>query len=343
LTEEPFMTELPVAGVMLPNAVPPSLPSLRLVIPLSLGIVDPPDHSSLRGHLLDPEYAQCPGADRLFILEEVVRELPTEPPRQDPSSTSTAADWTQWSDPAVALKLDYPAGWTAQETRNVGAIVEVALTNPDDQSAIRLKVTAGETYWNPNSGSPPPTPLSGSRRLPILVGGAAAQMTDTVGELVETGSRRELRAVLNYNGNTVTLTTTFIDGLSPDIALLGTFTRMLESFVYDKPVAISDPLDPRPTASTELGDGPFIEESAARDAATAESGLSQPEVLDARLVAEREAREATPGACQNFQERPEGVWLVTVQGTMPTGQSGVRLVYLDAISARTLCLAAINQ
>jgi hypothetical protein len=63
------------------------------------------------------------------------------------------------------------------------------------------------------------------------------------------------------------------------------------------------------------------------------------EAIDAELVSERDARQAVDGACHNFDGRPSGVWLVTVDGVTQSGREAYRLVYLDAENGNRLCQA----
>ena len=60
LTDQPFMTAFSVTGVELPNPIPPNLPTLELVIPFGLGMIDLPQSAELHGHVFDPAYASCP-------------------------------------------------------------------------------------------------------------------------------------------------------------------------------------------------------------------------------------------------------------------------------------------
>jgi hypothetical protein len=55
------------------------------------------------------------------------------------------------------------------------------------------------------------------------------------------------------------------------------------------------------------------------------------------MVSEKAARETTPGVCREFQQRPEAVWLVKMNGTKATGEPATRLVYLDAVTGESIC------
>ena len=63
--------------------------------------------------------------------------------------------------------------------------------------------------------------------------------------------------MFNYAGDTVILSTRFVDGADLDPNLLGIFTGINSSFRFDKPLAISDPMDPTLTATRTSVPGPL--------------------------------------------------------------------------------------
>ncbi len=336
LSDAPIVTEFTVAGATLPNPIPSGGPVLRLVVPYELGIVDLPPRARLRGHLFDPAYAGCANPDRLFVLDEVLGPAEgasgeASGPALDPSR------WPTWRDPGLGIAVSYPPGWAVEESRNVGAIVDARFREPGGSRLVRLAVTAGETLWSQAAESAAPGPLAGERQVAVMAGPAAARLVDQPGPAAEGGRARDLRVVLNYQGDTVVLGTHFVDGEALDRQLIAVFDRMVASLRFDRPVGESDPLDPVKTARAELGPGPFIGREVAVSEALAASGLVQGEARDARLVSERAARTAQPGACRTFRARPPAVWLVTVHGVLPTGDAATRLVYLDASTGSALC------
>ena len=334
LTDRPFLREFSVAGVMLPNEVPATVPALRLVVPYSLGIIDIPSRARLRGHFFDPEYAGCPGADRLFVLDEVVE--PVNGVRATlVAALPETADWPEWADARLGLGIRYPDGWTVEEARNQGAIVEVRFQPPNADATMRLAVTPGQTDAGVDGQLP--DVLRGARHAPALLGPARARLVDVVGPARPEGSVREVRLVANYRGNTVVFAAHFTDGAALSPGLLTVFSAMAGSVRFAEPVDLADPLDPTLTAHAELGPGPFIGEGTAADRAVVVSGLHDAIVTDTALVPERDARLAVPGSCREFPGQPEGVWLVTVEGTLPSGQDARLLVYLDASSGERLC------
>jgi hypothetical protein len=344
LTDHPFMTEFSVAGVVLPNPVPPDFAALRLVIPYRLGIIDVPPRARLRGHLLDPAYQTCPNADRIFVLDELVGSVPVagSAGQSAQQSGGVVNAVMPWSSSLVGLGLDIPGGWSVQETRNAGSILEARFQSPDAARVVTLTVFAGVTSWAADSGIAPPAPLVGERRLVSHAGPATARLVDAVGDETPPGRNREIRLVFDYDGKTVVLSVRFIDGAALDGALLDRFTAMAASFHFDKPLEITDPLDPRLTARADLGSGPFIGKDTASAAAIRLSRLSKASVVSARLVSEKEAREAQAATCREFPERPEAVWLVDVKGTLPTGLQTERLVYLDATTGESICQAELS-
>ncbi len=342
LTDQAFETEFSVVGVELPNSIPSSLPSLELVIPVTSGIIDLPASGELHGHIFDPDYASCPDARKLFVLDSITNSVPPVIP-QPTSNDSLTSSWQTWSDPSISLGLNYPDGWTVQVTHNVGSVASAEFNSLDSSMHVSLAVTAGEIYWTQQSTNSAPAALQGRRQLLASAGQALARLVDIVGEEVDQGHQRTLRLVFNYDGNTVILSTRFVDGLALDPQLLGIFTGMSSSFHFDKPLGISDPMDPTLTAKTEIGSGPFIAQSTAISIATGSSGLTQTTVDSAQMVSEKAAREATPGVCREFQERPEAVWLVKLSGTKPTGENATKLIYLDAVTGESICQTDVKN
>lgn len=342
LTDQPFSRQISVAGVELPNPIPSQVPALTLVIPYSLGIIDVPRHARLRGHLFDPEYAQCDNPARLFVLDSVVQSL-GEPAAATPSAATVAAGWPQWSDAGLGLTLAYPTAWRLTETRNVGAVVDLRLQGPDAGDTIRFTVLGSPTIGSTDPDAVSPEPLQGDRQLAAMMGQAPARLVDLVGTAGKSGRERSIRLIMNYQGQTVILATRFTDGIGLNRTLLDTFTAVAASVQFSKPVEASDPLDPTLTANTNLGSGPFIGQATAEEEAIAASGLQQGTADEARLVPERDARLAVPGTCRAFEGHVEGVWLVTVTGVMPTGQHAHMLVYLDASTGQRLCQTPVDS
>lgn len=336
LTDQPFLTAFSVVGTNLPNPIPPGLPSLDLVIPFSLGILDLPARAELHGHLFDPAYTSCPDARNLFVLDSISNPESRATP-QPTSNDQLSASWKVWADQQTGLALNYPDGWNVQESRNAGSIVTAEFTQQSPARHISLNVIAGETHWTQQTTDAAPQPLQGQRQLLANAGQALARLVDVVGDQSQQGSQRTLRLVFNYGGNTVILSTRFVDGAALDPQLLGIFTGMASSFRFDKPLSISDPMDPTLTASATIGAGPFISQGDAISVAVASSGLTQVKVQEASMVSEKAAREATPGVCREFQERPQAVWLIKLDGTKPTGEATTRLVYLDAETGESIC------
>ncbi|MGA7669164.1 MAG: hypothetical protein WBW04_02000 [Nitrolancea sp.] len=336
LTDQLFVTEFTVAGATLPNSIPKGLPSLNLVIPFSLGIIDLPSHAQLHGHVFDPTYASCPNARKLFILDGLDNPGAAATKEATPNNGLTAS-WQSWTDPAVGFGLNYPDGWSVQTTHNVGSVASAVFDSVDSSQTVSLDVTAGQTYWADQTTDSPPEPLQGDRQVLAKAGPALARLVDIIGDATDEGHQRRMRLVFNYGGNTVILSTRFVDGIALDPKLLGVFTGMASSFHFDKELGVSDPMDPTLTASDKIGSGPFIGVDTAISIATGSSGLTQTTVDKTEMVSEKAAREASPGVCREFQERPQAVWLVTLSGTKPTGEKSTKVVYLDAVTGESIC------
>jgi hypothetical protein len=331
LSDVPVSTHFDVAGVTLANRLPVNLPVLRLVTPYRLGFIDVPDHATLRGRLLDEAYARCPNAELLFILEAVVEEHDSRPPETAPIPP---VEWLTWSDDDTGVETSYPATWQVEERRGAGAIVRATFRRPDDGEPVRLSVIRDETIWRPGDGMPP-DPLRGARQERVDAGPVPARLVDAFDDAGP--GLREARFVLNHSGNTVVLSLRYSDGEALDREGLAILETMFERLSLTGEIGLTDPMEPALFAQDEIGDGPFLSETEARYRAGMVSGLIGFDTVDARLVAEAEARRAVPGACGAFEGQPGGVWLVTVRGQSPSGQQVERVVFLDASTGARLC------
>lgn len=335
LSDDPLTTRIEIAGATIPNhRLAESAQILRLVVPFQLGFIDIPQRARLRGHVLNDDYSDCPSAESLFILEEVVDELPTE-------TTDVLADpvteWEQVTSEHGQIVLEYPAGWEV-EARDSGPSSRIRLLGPEPFRIIRLDVQDGETWWHPDSdGGNPPDILGGERREEATAGQVHARLVDD--RRRTSADEREIRLVFNHQGRTVVLAMMMQDGAEPDLESAWVFSEIASRMNLQGDVGMSDPMDPILAASDELGEGPFLSEADARYAAVQASGLTMAEAINAELVTERAARAAVDGTCRNFDGRPAGIWLVTIAGVAPSGSDAQRLVYLDASNGLRLCQA----
>lgn len=333
LSDSPIDTQIEVAGATIPNErLAQSIPVLRLVVPYTLGFVDIPERARLSGYVLEERHNDCPGAESLFVLEEVVDVLPAEDESDDEEVIS---DWDQAVSDFAGIVLEYPAGWELEE-RDTGQSARIRFLGPEPFRTIRLEVQDGETWWHPDaSDSGPPNVLGGDRREPAIAGQAPARLVDD--RRRTSTDERELRLVFNHNGRTSFLAMVIRDGADLDRESIQVFSEMAQRMRLQGDVAMSDPMDPILAASGDIGEGPFLSEADARYVALNASGMAAAEAVDAELVSEREARDAVDGACRDFDGQPAGVWLVTVNGTTPSGRDAYRLVYLDASNGNRLC------
>ena len=248
---------------------------------------------------LIPPTRSCPDAKHLFVLDSIENPEP-RPTAQATSNDQLTASWQVWSDPTAGFAFNYPDGWGVQVTHNVGSVVTAEFASSDDTRHISLNVVAGETFWSQESANAAPAPLQGDRQVLTSAGQALARLVDVVGDPNGTGRQRTLRLVFNYGGNTVIMSVRFVDGAELDSTLLGIFNGMTSSFRFDKPLAISDPMDPTLTANENIGAGPFIGQSTAVELATASSGLTQVNVEDARWSRRRPHARRHPASVASF-------------------------------------------
>jgi hypothetical protein len=91
LSDEAIETQFEVAGATIPNErLSEDIPVMRLVVPYTLGFVEIPERAILRGRVLDDEFMGCSAVESLFILDEIVEELPAE--RADPEQ-EVVSEW----------------------------------------------------------------------------------------------------------------------------------------------------------------------------------------------------------------------------------------------------------
>jgi len=63
----------------------------------------------LRGHLGDPDYADCAMAERYFVVEEVLEISPPEP--TIPEGLLDEERWESYRHPGLGFRLLHPTGW----------------------------------------------------------------------------------------------------------------------------------------------------------------------------------------------------------------------------------------
>ncbi len=336
ITDEPIDTQIEVAGATLPNdRIRDDVSMLKLVVPYTLGFIDVPERAVLRGHVLDDNYRDCPLSETLFILDEIVEQLPAE---RSADTAESVQNWERFTHERSGVVLEYPEGWEIDE-RDTGHSARIRFIGPDEFRTIRLQVQEQETYWHPdaNDGSAAPDVLAGDRREAAMAGPAYARLVD---DSRRAGSaEREVRLVFNHQGNTVSLAMVIRDGIELESGSLWVFNEMAQRLRLHGDVAMSDPMDPVLAASDEILEGAFISDADAMHVAVGVSGMTEAEAVEADLVSERDARLAIDGACRDFEGRPSGVWLVSIEGVLPTGSEAFRLVYLDAETGNRLCQA----
>jgi hypothetical protein len=103
-----------------------------------------PFHARLRGHLGDAGYARCPIADRIFVIDEIVRDYGDPlPGSTDPSvRPQAAADWPRFTSQRFGFSFAHPPDWPVDE--DPAGDVTFSVPNRSDVT-MQLKVRAGET------------------------------------------------------------------------------------------------------------------------------------------------------------------------------------------------------
>jgi hypothetical protein len=335
LSDDPIPTQFEVAGAELPNdRLDDDMAVLRLVVPYTLGFVEIPERSRLAGYVLDDEYDDCPDAETLFILDEVLEPLSAEAPDE---TGALINEWDEFAHEPSGIVLEYPSGWEVEE-RDSGHFKRIRFLGPEPFRTIRVEIHEGETYWHPDSSDAGvPDVLGGVRQVPAMAGPAHARLVD---DDRRTGTgEREARLVFNYEEQTIFIAMLFRDGSELETEALSVLSEIAQRIKLPGDVTMSDPMDPILVASDEIGEGPFLSEADALYIAVNSSGMSGAEATHAEMVSERDARKAVEGACSDFDGRPSAVWLVSVEGITPGGSESSRIVYIDGETGNRLCQA----
>ncbi len=329
LTDKRFPTRLVTLTMDAPNTLPDDEPWL-----LAAGWH--PFHGRLRGHLGDPTYAQCPQANRIFVIEQVVKiyqmdrpeVLTPVSPSQNQRLPADYASWPVYHDPALGFSVPHPPDWRVEQT-GPGVFV---LTSPQfPRYPVTIRVQEGGAAFDPFV---PPT------REPAKAPGVSAFAQQDQGSqhlhgyvLSLQDSTTEHSTSVFFSGieRTYELRLLYPVGLNASQALLDAYTGMVKGFRLDNPPAAT----PTPPIKQAVGQGPFI----SRDEAWAQARqINEPDLqlLDARLVSEAEARR-TANLCQSMiPGHPEGIWLLTASYTFE-GEHMLYHSFVDAATGQRYC------
>ena len=350
LTDRPFPAAVQYLSTTSGNLLPDDAPWLAATTPEAIQpgkIILPqlPYHARFRGHLGDPALADCPHADRIFVVEEVMAVYAEQPP--EPSAYSLDlpqgyATWPRYHDPDLGYSLPYPPDWSAKPMTEPGLISAVDLRAPQWPGyPVTIKVHAGETWYDQYDPSSIPPLLQGEAFGVYEQGwafGGQGEGSRLAGFQVDrqTGSgERSVAALFSAGGYTYELALRFPLGLDAPQPLLTAYTAIVEGLKLDTPPGPT----PTPPVKQTLGSGPFLGQGDALARVQEREG-QQVELLDARLVSEVEARgQADP--CNTFMGHPDGVWLLTVRGQFE-GMARTMLFFLDATTGEQLCGEEIN-
>jgi hypothetical protein len=349
LTDRPYPVALLYLNTTQGSPLPDDAPWLIAAIPEQTrpGAREWPQlpyHARLRGHLGDPAFvnAQCRHAERIFVVERVVKVYQQDLPDPSIYQLKAAADYASWlryADAALGYSLPYPPGWGAQRLDSV----TVALRGPQwPGNPVLVRVHDGEIRYDQYDPAVLPPLLQGAQSWgqfrqggwPYDQAAPASQGLD--GYQVQRypagagASDNSISVLFAANGRTYELALTYLVGFGASSALLADYTAIVQGFRLDKLPGPS----PTPPVNQELGQGPFLSEEQALARARERSGGPLDDI-GGRLVPEAVARSSV-GPCSTFTGHPEGVWLLMVYGEFEGQKRHMRLL-LDARTGEQLC------
>lgn len=249
LTDQPFPGTLTVLNGASNNTLPPDAPFLVATVPEALRIgsgamPDLPFHARLRGHLDDPQQAHCPGADRIFVVEQVVTVYAQNPPPDlDPQqSLADYPSWSRYTYAAEGYSVTHPPDWTIETNVDPRFRSSVALRSTRwPQSPVMMRVRDGETPITGYVAADPP-PLHDFGLAPYQQGGvyndvitATQRLAAFDGDRDVGNGQREIVTLFNANGRTYELTLRYPIGFAAAPRLLAIYTGIVESFRLDQP------------------------------------------------------------------------------------------------------------
>jgi hypothetical protein len=145
LTDRPFLGNLPI-GV---NVLPDVAPWLIATIPKALqpGVdtgANLPYHARVRGYLGEPKFSACPDANRIFVVEKVLKVYVASPdPKFFPGSfPKDYATWPSFYDTKLGYRVSYPPDWKVEvlpnQSKQLSAIALRSQTWPNAPVTVRV-------------------------------------------------------------------------------------------------------------------------------------------------------------------------------------------------------------
>ena len=291
---------------------------------------DGPYHARFRGHLGDPAFADCPDAERIFVVEAVVETY--EPSDREVWAALAAPDdsveWPRAAEPAFGYSVAYPPDWQVERTDDGG----LRLRDPSwPDYPVTVRVTAGES-----------DPRAGTYRQRFAPCADTPPLEVLWWSCREEQGERCVRAFLSGRGRTYDVALDYPVGFDAPQALLTRYTAIVDRFQIDgMPTKTATP-----TPRTTLGGGPFWTRGQAERMALSMIPSGPWTVSDARLVSVAEAGRLNLCAMHRAPMRPcddvsldtDGVWIVRLVGSFD-GRPATYYTYLDANEGHHLCTA----
>jgi hypothetical protein len=342
LTDRPFPAELALLNGITSNGLPDNTPWLiattsEAIQPDARSIPQFPYHARLRGHLGDPAVTQCQHADRIFVVEGVVRVYAEKPPESlayELELPEGYATWLRYHDATLGFSLPHPPDWRIERVDDVSWNLR-APQWPNYPVVVR--VHTGETHYDQYDSASMPSLMQEATGFGVfeqdMVFDNKVDSQRLAGYQVdrEAGpSERSVSVLFSGGGRTYELALRYPVGFDAPQPLLTVYSAIVVGFRLDVPPGLT----PTPPVKQALGAGPFLSKDEALTRFRERNGR-ETELLDAKLTSEAEARELAD-ACNTFMGHPEGVWVLTIRGVFE-GMTRTMRLFLDAVSGVQLC------
>jgi hypothetical protein len=201
------------------------------------GIPDFPFHARLRGHLGDPAFADCAEAERIFVVEQIVRVytqnvplslLVVDPPKEFSS-------WTRHRDTQYGFTIPVAPDWTTTTLDEPNLLTGVKFVPPAQlDSTVTVRVYPQDKMLDPYDLESAPFTRIPMRRL-LEQGkrfGSQLQTQKLSGEVAvnQTDTERVNIVVFKQNGKMYVLELRYRLGRAADQNVLTKFVAMVEGF-----------------------------------------------------------------------------------------------------------------